>query len=119
MPILHKNWEVLNGETLNFNIDYRQRDEIDPEQLDTVSLVNYRVRVPVKRMGQTLFELTENNGIYKDALEGHIEITFTQNQISSLISKLPIDYSVYLDNIYDINDRYAILRGRIKVMTNA
>ena len=43
MPIFHKNWEVIPGESLNFNIDYREGDHLDPDTLTPINLTNYTV----------------------------------------------------------------------------
>lgn len=119
MPVLHKNWEVLRGESLNFSVDYRAEDPIHSETLDEVDLTNYTARMVVKKNGSKLFEITEPYDIYKDAVHGHLEITITSSQVLQLVGSLPIDYIIFLDNNYDTSDNYAILRGRIKVLLSA
>ena len=118
MPVLHKNWEVLRGESLNFSVDYRAENPIHSETLDKVNLTNYTARMVVKKNGSQLFQITEPYDIYKDAVEGHLEVTLTSSQVLQLAGPLPIDYIIFLDNNYDTSDKYAILRGRIKVVTS-
>lgn len=118
MPILHKNWEVIRGESLNFNVDYRYPDPIHSETLIPIDLSNYTARMSVKKNGSTLFEITEPTDIFKNAEAGHLEITISPARVLTIVSARPIDYVIYLDNNYDSSDKYAILRGRIKVVTS-
>lgn len=119
MPVLHKNWEALSGETLNFSVDYRSGNALFLDTLTKVDLTNYTARMVVKKNGSELFQITEPYDIYKDAPEGHLEVTLSSSRVLQLSGSLPIDYIIFLDNKYDALDTYAILRGRIKVVLSA
>ena len=119
MPIFHKNWEVIPGESLNFNIDYREGDHLDPDNLTPINLTNYSVVLKVTKRGVTALELVEPYDIYVDKVAGHIEVSISPTNIALITDSQPVSYAVYIYNNYDVNDRYAILRGRIKVTTSA
>ena len=119
MPIFHKNLEVIPGESLNFNIDYREGDHLDPDSLTPINLTNYSVVLKVTKRGATALELVEPYDIYVDKVEGHIEVSISPTNIALITDSQPVSYAVYIYNDYDVNDRYAILRGRIKVTTSA
>ena len=119
MPIFHKNWEVIPGESLNFNIDYREGDHLDPDNLTAINLTNYTVVLKVTKRGVTALELTEPYDIYVDNAEGHIEISISPANIALITDSQPVSYAVYIYNDNDVDDTYAILRGRIKVTTSA
>ena len=58
------------------------------------------------------------NAVKKHA-EGHIEISISPTNIALITDSQPVSYAVYIYNDSDVDDRYAILRGRIKVTTSA
>lgn len=118
MPIFRKNWDVVSGESLNFNIDYREGDHLDPDNLTPINLTNYTVVLKVTKGESTTLELTEPYDIYVDNALGHIEVTISPSNINLIKDSEPSSYAVYLYNDYDSEDINAILRGKIKVAAN-
>ena len=119
MPILRKNWDVIPGESLNFNIDYREGDHLDPENLAAIDLTNYTATFIATDDDTVLVELTEPYDVYKDAVEGHLEFSISPENVLKLVQSDPPSYAVFLENINDASDKFAILRGHIRVEKNA
>lgn len=119
MPILRKNWDVILGESLNFNIDYRQGDHLDAENLVAIDLTNYTATFVATKNDGTVIEITEPYDIYKDPIEGHLEISISPENIYLMVQGEPIGYAVYLEDVYPPNDKSAILRGHIRIESNA
>lgn len=119
MPILRKNWDVIPGESLNFNIDYREGDHLDPENLVAIDLTNYVATFIATKDDSVLVELTEPYDVYKDAVEGHLEFSISPENVLKLVQSDPPSYAVFLENINDSSDKFAILRGHIRVEKNA
>ena len=119
MPILRKNWDVIPGESLNFNIDYREGDHLDPENLVAIDLTNYIATFIATKDDSVLVELTEPYDVYKDAVEGHLEFSISPENVLKLVQSDPPSYAVFLENINDSSDKFAILRGHIRVEKNA
>ena len=119
MPILRKNWDVIPGESLNFNIDYREGDHLDPENLVAIDLTNYVATFIATKDDSVLVELTEPYDVYKDAVEGHLEFSISPENVLKLVQSDPPSYAVFLENINDSTDKFAILRGHIRVEKNA
>jgi hypothetical protein len=119
LPILRKNWDVIPGESLNFNIDYREGDHLDPENLVAIDLTNYVATFIATKDDSVLVELTEPYDVYKDAVEGHLEFSISPENVLKLVQSDPPSYAVFLENINDSSDKFAILRGHIRVEKNA
>ena len=119
MPILRKNWDVIPGESLNFNIDYREGDHLDPENLVAIDLTNYVATFIATKDDSVLVELTEPYDVYKDAVQGHLEFSISPENVLKLVQSDPPSYAVFLENINDSSDKFAILRGHIRVEKNA
>jgi hypothetical protein len=110
---------VIPGESLNFNIDYREGDHLDPENLVAIDLTNYVATFIATKDDSVLVELTEPYDVYKDAVEGHLEFSISPENVLKLVQSDPPSYAVFLENINDSSDKFAILRGHIRVEKNA
>lgn len=110
---------MIPGESLNFNIDYREGDHLDPENLVAIDLTNYVATFIATKDDSVLVELTEPYDVYKDAVEGHLEFSISPENVLKLVQSDPPSYAVFLENINDSSDKFAILRGHIRVEKNA
>lgn len=110
---------MIPGESLNFNIDYREGDHLDPDNLTAINLTNYTATFIATDDDTVLFELVEPYDVYKDAVEGHLEFSISPENVLKLVQSDPPSYAVFLENINDASDKFAILRGHIRVEKNA
>jgi len=113
LPIKRKNWVLTEGESFNFSIDYVSEDD---GVFTAIPLTNYEARlVFFSTRGNVIETFLDGTSIWRDALLGHIGVDVSDVDMANLRQNT-VDYIIYLDNIYDVADKDAILRGRVEIV---